>query len=159
MSRRCPVSQSESSGRRGRIVAVCTSPTKGTIKKNVGVGTLIEEFGIEGDAHGGFAHRQVSLIASEDIDTMKAKLPDLVPGSFAENLTTEGFDLSSLEIGDRVTVGESCLLEVSQIGKECHTKCQVFHLTGECIMPQKGIFCRVVKGGKVKVGDELATAN
>lgn len=143
-------------GRKGKIIAVCTSPTKGTIKTDVGEGVLIEEFGIEGDAHGGFAHRQVSLIASEDIDTMRAKLPDLVPGSFAENLTTEGFDLASLVIGDRLEVGE-CLLEVSQIGKECHTKCEVFHKTGECIMPQKGIFCRVIRGGTVKVGDDIAS--
>jgi MOSC domain-containing protein YiiM len=139
----------------GRIIAVCTSPSKGTVKKNVGRGTLIEEFGIKGDAHGGFAHRQISLIASEDIDTMRAKLPDLEPGSFAENLTTEGFDLSSLEIGDRLTVGV-CLLEVSQIGKECHNKCQVFYKTGDCIMPKKGIFCRVIKGGAVSVGDSIA---
>jgi len=142
----------------GKIIAVCTSEKKGTIKQNVGCGTLIEEFGIEGDAHGGFAHRQVSLIAEEDIETMRAKLPDLSPGSFAENLTTEGFDLSALSIGDRLSVGDSCLLEVSQIGKECHTKCQVFHITGECIMPQKGIFCRVIKGGKVCVGDNITNA-
>lgn len=145
-------------GAAGKIIAVCTSENKGTIKHNVGCGTLIEEFGIEGDAHGGFAHRQVSLIAAEDIETMRAKLPDLSPGSFAENLTTEGFDLGALSIGDRITVGDACLLEVSQIGKECHTKCQVFHLTGECIMPKKGIFCRVIKGGKVCVGDIIANA-
>ncbi len=142
---------------KGKIIAVCTSPSKGTIKTNVGSGMLIEEFGIEGDAHGGFAHRQVSLIAAEDIETMRAKLPDLEPGSFAENLTTEGFDLSALAIGDRVRVG-TCLLEVSQIGKECHTKCQVFYKTGDCIMPKKGIFCRVIEGGRVEVGDEIATA-
>ena len=142
---------------RGKIIAVCTSPSKGTIKANVGSGILIEEFGIEGDAHGGFAHRQVSLIAAEDIETMREKLPDLEPGSFAENLTTEGFDLSALAIGDRVRVGE-CLLEISQIGKECHTKCQVFYKTGDCIMPKKGIFCRVIEGGRVEVGDEIATA-
>lgn len=140
---------------KGEIIAVCTSEKKGTIKRNVGRGTLIEEFGIEGDAHGGFAHRQVSLIAAEDIDIMRAKLPDLEPGSFAENLTTQGMDLSALSIGDRVAVGDGCVLEVSQIGKECHTKCQVFHLTGECIMPTKGIFCRVLKGGTVQVGDAI----
>ncbi|MDR3331869.1 MAG: MOSC domain-containing protein [Synergistaceae bacterium] len=133
-------------------MAVCTSPSKGTVKKNVGSGTLVEGFGMEGDAHGGFAHRQISLIAYEDIGVMRSKLPDIGPGSFAENLTTEGLDLSSLEIGDRLTVGD-CLLEVSQIGKECHTKCQVFYKTGDCIMPKKGIFCRVIKGGPVRVGD------
>ena len=138
----------------GRIIAVCTSRVKGTVKKDVGEAKLIEEFGIEGDAHGGFAHRQVSLIASEDIEIMKAKLPGLVPGSFAENLTTEGFDLASLSVGDRLKAGE-CLLEVSQIGKDCHAKCQVFEQTGECIMPTKGIFCRVITGGHVRAGDRI----
>lgn len=139
----------------GRIIAVCTSPSKGTVKSDVGSGKLIEEYGIEGDAHGGFAHRQVSLIASEDIETMRARLPDLIPGSFAENITTEGFDLSALALGDRITLG-SCLLEVSQIGKECHAKCEVFHKTGDCIMPQKGIFCRVINGGTVRTGDAIS---
>jgi MOSC domain-containing protein YiiM len=143
-------------GDRGRIIAVCTSLSRGTIKENVGSGTLIEEFGIEGDAHAGFAHRQVSLIASEDIELMRHKLPDLVPGSFAENLTTENFDLGSLKIGDSVRIGETCLLEVSQIGKECHAKCRIFKLSGECIMPQKGIFCRVIRGGHVRTGDEIS---
>jgi MOSC domain-containing protein YiiM len=142
---------------RGRILAVCTSPEKGTVKENTGEGRLLEEFGIEGDAHGGFGHRQVSLIASEDIETMKAKLPDLRPGSFAENLTTEGFDLSSLCVGDIIKAGE-CLLEVSQIGKECHAKCEVFKKSGECIMPEKGIFCRVLEGGLVRTGDAIGLA-
>jgi MOSC domain-containing protein YiiM len=141
----------------GRIIAVSTSREKGTIKENVGLARLIEEYGIEGDAHGGFAHRQISLIASEDIETMKEHLPGLVPGSFAENLTTEGFDLASLSVGDRLEAGE-CLLEVSQIGKECHAKCQVFQLTGDCIMPKKGIFCRVLRGGQIKTGDTIGAA-
>ncbi|GHV27498.1 molybdenum cofactor biosynthesis protein MoaC [Synergistales bacterium] len=141
----------------GRIIAVCKSDKKGTAKADVGAGVLIEEYGLEGDAHGGFAHRQVSLIASEDIDAMRAKLPNLRPGSFAENLTTEGFDLSGLVIGDRLAAGE-CALEVSQIGKECHAKCEIFYQAGECIMPQKGIFCRVIKGGAVKTGDAIGYA-
>jgi len=138
----------------GKIIAVCSAPEKGMIKHDIGEGVLIEEIGLEGDAHAGFMHRQVSLIAMEDIRTMMEKLPTLVPGSFAENLTTEGFDLAALKIGDRLQVGET-LLEVSQIGKECHTKCEVFKQSGECIMPQKGIFTRVIKGGKVKVGDKI----
>ena len=142
----------------GKIIAVCTSPEKGMIKHDVGEGLLLEELGIEGDAHAGFMHRQVSLIAIEDIRTMMEKLPDLVPGSFAENLTTEGFDLSALKVGDRLRVGET-ILEVSQIGKECHTKCEVFKKTGECIMPKKGIFTRVIKGGKVKTGDTVQYDN
>ena len=141
----------------GRVVAVCTSREKGTVKQNVGSARLVEEYGIEDDAHGGFAHRQISLIAAEDIELMKAKLPDLVPGSFAENLTTKGFDLASLSIGDRLEAGE-CLLEVSQIGKECHSRCEVFRLSGDCIMPKKGIFCRVLRGGNVKTGDSIGTA-
>lgn len=142
----------------GKIIAVCTSPEKGMIKHDVREGLLLEELGIEGDAHAGFMHRQVSLIAIEDIRTMMEKLPDLVPGSFAENLTTEGFDLSALKIGDRLKVGET-ILEVSQIGKECHTKCEVFRKTGDCIMPKKGIFTRVIKGGKVKTGDTVRFDN
>lgn len=138
----------------GKIIAVCTSPEKGMIKHDVGEGLLLEEIGIEGDAHAGFMHRQVSLIAIEDIQTMMEKLPDLVPGSFAENLTTEGFDLSVLKIGDRLRVADS-VLEVSQIGKECHTRCEVFRKTGDCIMPKKGIFTRVIKGGNVKTGDTI----
>ena len=126
---------------KGRIIAVCSAPKKGMIKHDIGEGT-----GLEGDAHAGFMHRQVSLIAMEDIRTMMAKLPNLVPGSFAENLTTEGFDLGALKIGDRLRVGET-LLEVSQIGKECHSHCEVFKQTGECIMPKKGIFTKVALRG------------
>ena len=142
----------------GKIIAVCTSPEKGMIKHDVREGLLLEELGIEGDAHAGFMHRQVSLIAVEDIRTMMEKLPDLVPVSFAEKLTTEGFDLSALKIGDRLKVGET-ILEVSQIGKECHTKCEVFRKSGDCIMPKKGIFTRVIKGGKVKTGDTVRFDN
>lgn len=140
--------------RRGKIIAVCSAPEKGMIKTDVHGGVLVEEVGLEGDAHAGFMHRQVSLISMEDIDTMRSKLPDLVPGSFAENLTTQGIDLSLLKIGDRVEAGP-CLLEVSQIGKECHTKCEVFKKTGDCIMPLKGIFCRVIKGGPISAGDDI----
>ncbi len=142
---------------KGRIIAVCSAPEKGMIKKDVKEGTLIEGIGLEGDAHAGFMHRQVSLISMEDIRTMMVKLPTLAPGSFAENLTTEGFDLSKLKIGDRLIAGET-LLEVSEIGKECHSGCEVFKQTGECIMPKKGIFTKVIKGGKVKAGDTIELA-
>lgn len=148
---------SQTKDAKGKIIAVCTAPQKGMIKHDVGEGVLIEGEGIEGDAHKGFMHRQVSLISMEDIRTMMEKLPNLVPGSFAENLTTEGFDLGQLKIGDMLKVGET-LLEVSQIGKECHTKCEVFRQTGECIMPKKGIFTKVIKGGKVKTGDTIEFA-
>lgn len=138
----------------GKIIAVCSAPEKGMIKHDIGEGVLIEGKGLDGDAHYGFAHRQVSLISMEDIRFMMTKLPNLRPGSFAENLTTEGFDLGKLHIGDRLQVGET-LLEVSQIGKECHSHCEVFKQTGECIMPKKGIFTKVIKGGRVKVGDTI----
>lgn len=141
----------------GKIIAVCSAPKKGIIKRDIGEGVLIEDIGLEGDAHAGFMHRQVSLIAMEDIRLMMTKFPSLVPGSFAENLTTEGFDLFQLKIGDRLEVGET-LLEVSQIGKECHTKCEVFRQSGDCIMPQKGIFARVIRGGRVKTGDSVELA-
>lgn len=138
----------------GRVVAVCVSESKGTPKTDVGEGILLPGLGIDGDAHAGFAHRQVSLLAVEDIETMKEKLPDLVPGSFAENITVEGFDLSSLSIGDRIRVGEA-LLELSQIGKDCHTRCAVYHKTGDCIMPKKGLFFKVIEGGRIASGDKV----
>ena len=138
----------------GKIIAVCSAPEKGMIKHDQGEGVLIVGKGLEGDGHFGFAHRQVSLISIEDIRIMIAKLPNLRLGSFAENLTTEGFDLGKLHIGDQLRVGET-LLEVSQIGKECHSHCEVFRQTGECIMPKKGIFTKVIKGGRVKSGDTI----
>lgn len=141
----------------GRIIAVCSAPEKGMIKKDIEEGILVEGLGLLGDAHAGFAHRQISLISMEDIKTMMAKIPSLVPGNFAENLTTEGFDLEALKIGDLIKAGET-LLEVSQIGKECHHGCEVFKQVGECIMPKKGIFTKVIKGGKVKKGDIIDLA-
>lgn len=138
----------------GKVVAVCVSENKGTPKTDVGEGFLLVEQGIEGDAHAGFAHRQISMLAMEDIDGMKKMLPDLAPGSFAENITVEGFDLSSLAIGDRLCVGEA-MLELSQIGKECHTRCRVYHITGDCIMPKKGLFFRVIESGRVVTGDPV----
>jgi MOSC domain-containing protein YiiM len=141
-------------GASGRIIAVCASQARGTVKRDVGSGVLVEDFGLEGDAHGGSARRQVSLIASEDIETMRTKLPDIGPGSFAENLTTEGFDVSSVAVGDRIKVGR-CVLEVSQIGKECHTGCEISRRAGECLMPRKGVFCSVIKGGPVARGDVI----
>jgi MOSC domain-containing protein YiiM len=138
----------------GIVWAVCLSKKKGTVKEDVGEATLIEGMGLEGDAHAGFMHRQVSLLALEDIEKMREKMPNLGPGSFAENITVKGLDTDSLSIGDRISVGET-LLEVTQIGKECHSKCEIFKITGDCIMPKKGIFCAVIKGGCVKKGDVI----
>jgi MOSC domain-containing protein YiiM len=140
----------------GTIIAVCTSKKKGTPKSDVGSGFLEEGFGLKGDAHGGDWHRQVSLLSIEQIDTMKAKGYDVKAGSFAENFTTRGFDLASVKVGDRLKLGASALLEVTQIGKECHTRCAIFNKVGECIMPEQGVFAKVIVGGEVKTGDSIS---
>jgi MOSC domain-containing protein YiiM len=138
---------------KGTIVAVCTSRKKGTPKTDVGSGFLEKGYGLRADAHGGDWHRQVSLLSKEQIQTMKAKGLEVGPGSFAENLTTSNFDLGSVRVGDRLRVGTSALLEVTQIGKECHTRCAIYHKVGECIMPEQGVFTRVIEDGAVRVGD------
>nr|HPI98938.1 MOSC domain-containing protein [Synergistales bacterium] len=138
--------------------ALCVSKNKGTRKSDVGKATLVPGVGLEGDAHAGFMHRQVSLLNLEDIQEAALILPELGPGSFAENLTIEGFDLTSLRIGDLLEIGEA-ILEVTQIGKECHTRCEIYHKTGKCIMPEKGIFCRVLRGGEVRTGNLVRVAD
>lgn len=138
-----------------KIVAVCTSERKGMRKKNIGQGTLVPNFGLEGDAHGGDWHRQVSLLAMESIRKMQELGLDVGPGDFAENLTTEGIDLVSLPIGTKLRIGATGLGEVTQIGKECHSKCAIYYQAGDCVMPKEGIFIRVLEGGPVAVGDEI----
>jgi len=139
----------------GKVVAVCTSEKKGMRKKNVGQGVLKANFGLEGDAHAGDWHRQVSLLALESIKKMQDLGLDVGPGDFAENLTTEGIDLLSLPIGTKLRIGESALGEVTQIGKECHTKCAIYYQAGDCVMPKEGIFIRILEGGPVRVGDKV----
>ncbi|MFH1228596.1 MAG: MOSC domain-containing protein [Planctomycetota bacterium] len=145
---------------KGKIVAVCISQRKGTSKKNVTECELEVGKGLVNDAHSGPGHRQVSLLAIESIDRFRKQFPDLAVdfGSFAENLTTEGIELKSLPIGTLLNIGESVQLKVTQIGKECHTKCAIYHKVGNCIMPLEGVFAEVVKGGKVKTGDEIKSA-
>lgn len=138
----------------GKIAAVCVSENKGTSKTDVGTAILIPELGLEGDAHAGFAHRQVSLLNLEDIHEAAEKMPGLVPGSFAENITVKGLDVSAASVGNRLRIGE-CLLEVTQIGKECHSRCEIYHTIGDCIMPRKGVFCRVLEGGRISKGDKV----
>jgi MOSC domain-containing protein YiiM len=139
----------------GKIIAVCTSPRKGMRKKNVGEGTLVMEHGIAGDAHTGDWHRQVSLLAMESIEKMQKMGLDVGPGDFAENITTQGMDLVSLPVGTKLRIGSEALGEVTQIGKECHTKCAIFQQAGDCVMPKEGIFIRVLEGGPLKVGDAV----
>ncbi|NTV14481.1 MAG: MOSC domain-containing protein [Desulfobulbaceae bacterium] len=142
------------------VEAVCISSKKGMVKKEQPEVILKTGWGIEGDAHAGDWHRQVSLLAGESIDTVKVILPTLKNGAFAENLITRGLDLSGLKIGDRLQVGAEIILEITQIGKECHNQgCAIKKATGDCIMPKEGLFSRVLQGGKVRPGDLLKPLN
>lgn len=140
----------------GKVVAVNISTNKGERKTPVPEVTLREEHGIVGDGHAGDWHRQVSLLAQESIAKMQALGLDVKEGDFAENITTEGVDLVSLPIGAKIELGET-LLEVTQIGKECHTRCAIYYQAGDCVMPKEGIFARVLKGGVVRPGDRVTT--
>ncbi|MDA8097130.1 MAG: MOSC domain-containing protein [Clostridia bacterium] len=139
----------------GRVLAVCTSETKGVRKENVGEAVFQVDHGVVGDAHAGPWHRQVSLLAIESIERMRAQGLKVGPGDFAENLTTEGMELHSLPVGTMLRIGSEVVGEVSQIGKKCHVGCAVFKQVGDCIMPREGIFVKVVQGGLVKVGDTV----
>lgn len=139
-----------------RIVAVCRSDKKGVSKKPIDEGLFKEDYGLVGDAHAAAdTHRQVSLLALASIEKMRRLGLELSTGDFAENLTVEGLDLVSLPIGTRLAVGKGVILEVTQIGKECHTGCAILRQVGKCVMPKEGIFARVIKGGLVKAGDKL----
>jgi len=141
-----------------KILAVCKSDKKGTRKKPVDQ-CEIADGGLVGDVHADCCtHRQVSLLAVESIDKMRAMGLKVGPGSFAENLTTEGIDLVSLPVGTRISIGKEIVLEVTQIGKECHTKCAIYRQAGTCVMPTEGIFGKVIRGGTVKTGDEIVTS-
>ena len=137
----------------GLIEAICISAEKGVVKKPVDEITLRHSWGIEGDAHAGEWHRQVSLLAGESIDRMREKMPEIDHGMFAENIVTRGIDFSGLSVGDSLNIGDDVVLEITQIGKECHNAgCAIKRTTGECIMPKEGLFCRVLEGGRVTPG-------
>lgn len=138
----------------GRVVSVNVAAEKGVRKQPVASVTLVVEHGVEGDAHAGPWHRQVSLLADESIEKMKPACPSVDPGAFGENLTTEGIVVYELPVGARMRVAGT-LLEVTQIGKVCHDRCAIFHQAGDCVMPREGIFVRVLEGGDVKAGDEI----
>jgi len=139
----------------GKVVAVCTSKEKGERKTNIGTAMAVQGLGIEGDAHAGFGHRQISLLALESIEKMREKGLAVYPGDFAENITTEEIDLVSLPIGSRLRIGTDVYLRVTQIGKECHAHCAIFQQAGDCVMPREGIFTEVLRGGKISAGDPL----
>ena len=140
--------------RKGKVLAVCTSAQKGTQKQPVAEITLQEDWGIVGDAHAGHWHRQVSLLAYEKIEEFRKRGADVAFGAFGENIVCEGFDLRTLPVGTRFRIGD-CLLELSQIGKACHSHCEIYKVVGDCIMPREGVFTIVLKGGVVKPGDEI----
>lgn len=141
------------------IVAVSVSEKKGMRKTNVEEVILEVESGIKGDAHAGPWHRQVSLLAQESIEKMRNLGLDVHAGDFAENLTTEGIDLVSLPVGTKLCIGESVLLEVTQIGKVCHERCAIYYQAGDCVMPKEGIFVRVLTGGQLAPGDNITVTN
>jgi MOSC domain-containing protein YiiM len=141
----------------GRIVAISTSTRKGIPKSNQAEVLLIENWGLEGDIHGGNWHRQVSILAMESVQKIRDKGVPVRPGAFAENITTEFIDVPNLLVGSRVTIGES-ELEITQIGKECHTKCAIYYRAGDCVMPREGIFAIVKRGGVIRVGDSVCVS-
>lgn len=138
----------------GKVMAVCISEKKGTQKKNIHEAVFIEDFGIEKDAHAGKWHRQVSLLSYEKIEAFKAKGAPVTEGAFGENLIVSGFDFKSLPIGTKFKCND-VVLELTQIGKECHSGCEIFKIMGECIMPREGVFTKVLHGGVIREGDQL----
>ena len=138
-----------------RIHSISVSETKGVRKGNVTSAVLRPDHGIQGDAHAGRWHRQVSLLAKESIEKMVKLGLDVGPGDFAENITTEGIDLVGLPIGGQLQLGSNVLVEVTQIGKECHDRCAIYHEAGDCVMPREGIFVKVLSGGTISPGDPI----
>ena len=142
----------------GKITAICISEKRGTQKVNIHEANFIEDFGIENDAHAGKWHRQVSLISYEQIEDFKKRGAQVEPGAFGENVIVQGIDFKNLPVGTRFRCND-VELEMTQIGKKCHSHCQIFHQVGDCIMPREGVFAKVLKGGSFKVGDEMEIIN
>jgi MOSC domain-containing protein YiiM len=140
---------------KGKVLSVNISDKKGEKKHNVGKCMLIKDKGLADDAHAGFMHRQVSLLGKESVEKIRAKGLDVQFGDFAENLTTEGIILYELPVGTEMKVGDGVILRVSQIGKECHTRCAIFQQVGDCVMPREGIFAEVMTEGEIKIGDAI----
>ena len=138
----------------GKVMAICISEKKGTQKKNVHEALFIEDFGLENDAHAGKWHRQVSLLSYEKIQDFKKKGAPVEDGAFGENLIVSGIDFKNLPVGTRFQCGD-VVLEMTQIGKECHNGCEIYKIMGDCIMPREGVFARVIRGGRIREGDEL----
>lgn len=138
----------------GKVMAICISEKKGTQKRNVHEALFIEDFGLENDAHAGKWHRQVSLLSYEKIQDFKKKGAPVEDGAFGENLIVSGIDFKNLPVGTRFQSGD-VVLEMTQIGKECHNGCEIYKIMGDCIMPREGVFAKVLCGGRIREGDEL----
>lgn len=138
-----------------KIVSIATSRKKGTRKTIVDNAVILRNHGLEGDAHAGDWHRQVSLLAMESIEKARRMGLDVTFGDFAENIATAGLDLPNLPLGTRLKLGDSVILEISQIGKECHKKCAIYYQAGDCIMPREGVFAKVIEGGSIACDDEI----
>lgn len=138
----------------GEVAAVCISEKKGTAKQNIGSCNFIEDWGLEKDAHAGNWHRQVSLLSWEEVEKFRARGADVADGAFGENLLVKGYDFKSYPVGSIFKCND-VVLEITQIGKKCHSECEIFHMVGDCIMPREGVFARVLHGGRIDVGDTL----
>jgi TatD DNase family protein len=138
----------------GKVLAICLSSEKGTAKRNVGTAEFVKEHGLKGDAHAGNWHRQVSLLSREKIENFKSLGADVQDGDFGENLVVDDIDFRSLPVGTILCCGD-VILEMTQIGKECHAHCQIYKRMGDCIMPREGVFARVLRGGVISAGDEM----
>jgi MOSC domain-containing protein YiiM len=141
-----------------KIVSIATSKKKGTRKKTVDEAFLKKEHGLEGDAHAGTWHRQVSFLASEEIEKAREKGLEVSFGDFAENIATTGVDWKNIPVGTRIRLGHKVLVEITQIGKECHNRCAIYYKAGDCIMPREGVFARVLEEGKIRCGDSIRFA-
>ena len=139
-----------------KIISIATSKKKGTQKVTVDEAFLQKEHGLEGDAHAGTWHRQVSFLASEEIDKAREKGLDVTFGDFAENIATTGVDWKNIPVGTRIRLGQNALVEITQIGKECHNRCAIYYKAGDCIMPREGVFARVLEEGKIRCGDPIS---
>ena len=138
-----------------KIESIAVSRKKGTRKEPVDQASLLEDYGIEGDAHAGPWHRQVSFLSSESIQKARDQGLDVTFGDFAENIATSGIDWQTVPIGTKINLGDTARVEITQIGKECHNKCAIYYMAGDCIMPREGIFARVLKGGVIHCGDSV----
>ncbi|MDY6971847.1 MAG: MOSC domain-containing protein [Thermodesulfobacteriota bacterium] len=141
------------------IISIAISKKKGTRKVPINSADIIKDYGLEGDAHAGPWHRQVSFLAAESIGEARKQGLDVTFGDFAENIATSGINWSEVPVGTRVELGDSALVEITQIGKECHNKCAIYYMAGDCIMPREGIFARVLEGGKIRCGDAIRIVN